>query len=490
MADFNAQDYFARLAQDAANQEQVTPLQDKYIAVKDAVSKKKEQLDALAITQQKQQELAKASWVGKWDLDPNGLIGETVNLGANVVDAFANLESNIGTTIHTTRAAIADQRVPDEVKAAWQRQNGKPAIAPDTTQTIVTNPFAGESEQDKADKALLSLPAGDTKPNQLHSVERQWAINEDRKNGTLKTNADQIRLVNDALDDAKAVRNAWDTSSIIHRGNQNQFDQDLRDGYKPEAKKISDGWDKLSNGNKLSGAQDIASGLTGLFTNIGSAAINNKAAVLEYITNNVPQLALAANPVGMGVTNISYAVDEFGKGMQAYRDANGGALPNQEETRKMAAWAASLAVAETLGDKLTLGAGKVASSIPGDLAETARKTLRDALKATAPGRIAAHAAEGAIGEFATEAYQTAVENQIEGKAVTAEDAYVGGAIGALVGGGIGSSVRTASEVTKSTPEQVEKRVKEQTDSEALQASIKSGDVSAYLDPKNASYAPE
>jgi hypothetical protein len=493
MAEFNAQDYFAQRAQAAALEERVNPLQDKYLAVKDAVSKKKDQLEALAIEQEKQKQLDANSWTGKLDLDPHSLTGSAVNLGANVVDGVSNVASAFMSSVHTLHAAALDRNIPDEVKAAYARQNApKVTLQEGTTGTIVPNPFAGPDPQTIADRKLLALPAGDANENALHSANAQWDIDAARKNGTLRTNADAMRDINNALDNAQTIRNVMDVSSIVHRGNQRGFDEELRAGFKPNAAKVTEGWDGIKTGSPISGSADVVSGLAGLIANVGSTAIHNKAASLEYIANNLPQLGLAAagGGVGMALTNLPYAIDEFGKGMEAYRTKHNGELPTEAATRQMALEAASLALAETLGDKLTLGAGKVAGSVPGELAATARKSLKDALHSSSLGRIAAHTAEGAIGEFATEAYQTAVENHIEGKAVTAEDAYVGGAIGALVGGSVGGSIRTLAEATKSTPEHYKAKEEQQAKEDTLKASIASGDVSAFVDPKNSSYAPE
>lgn len=171
-------------------------------------------------------------------------------------------------------------------------------------------------------------------------------------------------------------------------------------------------------------AGEIVSGMAGLLANAGRAAINNKSGVASYVAENLPQLAVGAfGPAGhtlMTASNVGYAADNYQKGLENYAKANNGKLPSRDEQDYMARMAATLAVAEQLGDSLSLGVGKV-------IGKAGKSRIVNAAKA---------AVAGGIGETATEGYQTFGEGEATGKPATAEDIYKGAVIGGLSGGAL------------------------------------------------------
>lgn len=474
MADFDLDSYFANRLAGPGSVNGDGGGEDKRSAVANAFDDKVAQLTAdraayaAATPQLLAEEAARQqSWVGRTGLDPHGVMGSLVNLGANLFEGGVNVEKNLGAGIHTGLATLLDAGLTDEVKAARARELGGTASA--------------------EERALLDAPAHRADPKRKFADQTSHARAQELANGTLETNRQRIALMEERLRDAATVRDLMDVSSVVQRDHQNALVQDLKEGYQSNAAQIGQGVDAVKGGQLLSGSANVVSGIAGLLGNIGAAAVKNPEASLEYITNNLPQLALAAGGgAGMALTNIPYAVDEFGKGIAAYQKAHGGALPPEAEMTKLAGWAASLAVAETVGDKLVLAGGKLAP-------KNAAASFKQALLGNPVTRTAGAALEGGVGEFATEAYQTAVENHLEGKPVTAEDAYVGGAIGAIAGAGSSAGLHGAAELTGVNPEQVVQRAqaaaaKLRSDS-VQQEAISSGDVTPLADPASPHYAP-
>lgn len=171
-------------------------------------------------------------------------------------------------------------------------------------------------------------------------------------------------------------------------------------------------------------AGETVSGMAGLLSNAGRAAMENKSGVASYIAENLLPLAVGAfGPAGltlMTASNVGYAADNYQKGLENYAKANNGKLPSRDEQDYMARMAATLAVAEQLGDSLSLGVGKV-------IGKAGKSRIVNAAKA---------AVAGGIGETATEGYQTFGEGEATGKPATAEDIYKGAVIGGLSGGAL------------------------------------------------------
>jgi hypothetical protein len=404
-------------------------------------------------------EANKKAWTGRLGLDVDSPLGEAVNLGASVVDGTAKVGTQIINMVPTLNAAAINQGIPDAVKLAHMRYENN-AMQP-------------------GDEELLALPFGDTDPNRPLSKFQAIARAEAKKTGKLSTNMDRMNDLKHALKFGEDLRAQTDISSIVNKTNQQGLEGDLKDTYKPNADKITSGWDK----GGIDGAADIASGIAGLIGGVGEAAWKNPAAAMELIASNTPQLAAAALSGGaMLTTNVAYAMEEYSKGIAEYQKNHDGLIPSQEELAVMAAKAGSLAVAETLGDKFMLGA-KV---IPGS------GKVGSALEKSILTRVPAAAAEGAVGEALTEGYQTAMERNIEGKPFDGEETYVGASMGAIAGGGMSSvhGIGRGPErpnndgVVPPVPGSAPAAVKE-----AQAAAKETGDVSALTDPENAAYDP-
>lgn len=450
---------------------------DKVQAIQRASAEKAQKLGAfIAVTEDQYAQTRQAneeSWVGQLGLDPNDVTARALNLGANVIEGGVNIAKNLVVAAPVGGAAFLDQSVPDQVKDARARQLAGTADADDLALLASPVPMAD------ANRKLANVPS-----------QRQQQMLAD---GTAETYQKRIEKIENALATAKGIRDTMDVSSIVHRADQRAMEQDLRSGYQTNADQIARGW----NEGGVTGAGDIVSGLGGLFATIGGAAVSNPQASLEFIAANAPQLAAAlyGGAPGMALTNLPYAVDEFGKGIAEYQKNNGGALPPDAELQKMGAYAASLALAETVGDKLTLGAGKVGKAAAGSTDAT-RRAFKSAILNNGATRTAAAGLGGGAGEFVTEGYQTFAENEIQGKETTGEDMFVGGSIGAIAGGGTSMGLRAAGEITQTTPEAAAKAIEKAEKAAARQAekvvqetAVSTGKVDELLDPTKPTYSP-
>ena len=204
-------------------------------------------------------------------------------------------------------------------------------------------------------------------------------------------------------------------------------------------------WDKGDTGSAL---LETGKGIAGLVKDFGANALDNPDAALEYIAENVPQLALgAAGKTGqlmMAQTNLAYGVDIYRKGLEDYQAKNEGKLPTQAEATEMLGWSLSAAAAEQVGDMLTLSPLKGPLSKVMEDAFTQVKAGKLVTAAKELGRVPAAVASGVISEAPTEGYQTAVEENLS-KLNTDFDfntiAKASG-IGGIVGGGLKGGIET------------------------------------------------
>jgi hypothetical protein len=213
-------------------------------------------------------------------------------------------------------------------------------------------------------------------------------------------------------------------------------------------------WDKGDTGSAL---LETGKGIAGLVKDFGANALDNPDAALEYIAENVPQLALgAAGKTGqlmMAQTNLAYGADIYRKGLEEYQAKNEGKLPTQAEATEMLGWSLSAAAAEQVGDMLTLSPLKgPLSKVMGD-AFTQVKAGKLVTAAKELGRVPAAVASGVISEAPTEGYQTAVEENLS-KLNTdfdfntiAKAAGIGGIVGGGLKGGIETLVQTGDIVS-------------------------------------------
>ena len=310
MSDFR--DYFnTRLNQEIERNAQ-QGISTKYQEVQAASDLKIKALNT-AIVQKKQIDLANAnSLVGQLELDEQGLAAQAVNLGASIYSGASRVVGDI------TGFALGD--VPAMARSLSLSEDEISAI--------------GRHKQGIATPADLEL------------------INRQKREGSdspLQT-FDKATLDRQRSADIDA---AFDRSDLVHQGRRNELREQLGENFQSAWDQVKTGAGSLWDGN-VTGSKDLVSGLAKLVYNAGEAAVTNPGAAAEYIAENIPQLAIGAfGTVGKAAlltSNVGYASEEYQKGIAKYQAENQGVYPPEAERQKMAAYAASLAMAEQVTD--------------------------------------------------------------------------------------------------------------------------------------------
>lgn len=447
-----------------------------------ALQDKRDSLRKYAAETRQRQLQARESLAGRLMDDPEGFVGSTINQVAGFAATGASIASNLLLAPATLNIASRNTQIPEEEIAAQRRMNEGKATLEDIT---LLNTPAPENRLWGSDIAASSNPLFASKPQPMADG---------------STRGDRLTDLQDDSSLLNQVHNTLDISSIVNRRRQSQLSDALKLGAKDEFAQMRKGYDQAFDGTvggALSGAGNMVSGLAKALPTIIPAVANNKIASLEHVVSNLPQLALAARgPWGMAATNIPYAIDAYRDGVEAHQEANDGSMPSHEWVRDNSLKAASLAAMETLGDKLVLGglkgANVVKGAIPAAAEGTSRSTFMKAMKAagdTYPAKIAASIAEGGAGEFVTEAYQTAMEENIKGKTASLEEVFTGGAIGAIAGGLTSGGLRMTREGVMPDFSGKSTTPATQAEQASFKAAVETNDPTVFTDPAAPTYNP-
>lgn len=391
------------------------------------------------------EEASKNSWATQLGLDADSGLGETVNMGASLVSGASRVAGQVASLPFNFSAAGSESVVSEEQMAAAARKAAGQSLPGDAE--LLARPVVRSNTGVPAQYGSTAVPMQQTAEQALQSA---------------KENRDTARKLNDI----------FDLSGIVHQGKRQQLSSDLGEDFDNQWNKVTGGWDKAAKGEFLAGAGDMITGLASLVSNAGAAAGNNKIAAGEYITENIPQLALGA--VGkagsslLGVSNAGYAYDNYSKGIEKYQKENNGALPPEEQRQKMAMYAASLALAEQVGDVSLLRGAKTVAAPKG--------AVRSAIGA---------AAHGVGTEALTEGWQTYAEGEATLTPASAKDVYEGAVIGGIAGGGLGGGVSILH--SAASPRQIVDRGNTPEAAKKFADAAATGDVSGYVDPKTQDY---
>lgn len=394
----------------------------------------------------------KDSLVNLIGLEPDGVAAQVLNMGASVASGATRLAGNIAALPTSLAAQAETSALGDPEFAAHMRyKNGN------------------ASPEDMA--LLNSVPkSGFTLGDVNRAMEGQFG------DATVLQRIEQSDSQRNA---ARSINDAFDISKRVEQTRRTAFSKDLTKNFESNWTSVKDGWDGNDHAK-------VTTGIVGLLTDAGRAAISNPGAVSEYIAENIPQLAVGAlgngGKAAMIAGNIGYAADAYQKGIEKYQAENNGSYPSEAERERMALFAASLAVAEQLGDVSLLKGAKAAI-------KPAQATLTGAVAKTLGAT-----ASGVASEAATEGYQTYAEGEAGLKPATAKDIYEGAVIGGLVGGSMSGAPRAVGEAVQ-LGSQVATKMNAPAEAvpgqkKALEDAIASGDVSTFTDPKTPLYAPE
>ena len=467
MPEFDATDYFAKKRQEILSQEKLNPVQDQVIGIQRSAEQSAKQAGIDAAVARKREELNKTSLVKTLGLDEDSNVGMAVNAAAHVL---------AGASRNVVAPLLA---LPSDLGAQGQMQ--------------------GADEEDLA--AYARLRQGKHTLEDSARLEQQVFEYDPelRRKVPAGTKLDRLLKADSYRDTAKGIRDIFNIDYLKHTGATDALQESLVSGFQKPWEQTKQGWEAGDKG-------DMVAGVAKLIYNAGDAAIKNPVGAGNYIAENLPQLAAGAGgkagQVVLGLTNVGYAFDEYNKGIEKYRSENNGAFPPEAKRQEMAMYAASLALAEQLGEGVTLaklGAGKAAAKVVGKAGaeatkEVAKNAARDGFLKSL-GRAGADAAESSAVESATEGYQTFAEGEISGTPAKPEDIYAAAAIGGLTGGVITSAgqatnvlasgaadARDGLATIKGQPTAAEAQ-------EVQEAAIATGDVSALVDPKVKTYDP-
>jgi len=393
-------------------------------------------------------------------LDPEGVTGGAVNLAARGLAGFSkNIIGQIAAAPTALSAATYAGQFDDKFTEAYKRHVNKQATPEDT--------------------AYLNQKGTNSNPEDMTRLEAFG-------NYTQRS------------DNAQMIRKLFDINYLTYKGNTDKLDEQIGAGFDKPWEQMKSGWSALTKGQGTdAGLKDITVGFAELLYNGAEAAVDNPMATTEYVVENLPNLLLGASGKAgaalLGATNVGYAADTYQQGLDKYKADNNGAIPSTEVRMSMATHAASLALAEQLGEAITVAKmfpGKVAAKMAGkpakDIAATSAETAKRVGFKKALLNSAIATSESTAVEAATEGYQTYAEGEILADPASAKDIYKSSVIGGLVGGGLVSATRTPQELLNVSHAP---KIAPVDATEEFKTAVTSGNIKSLLDPKSKSYAP-
>ena len=466
MSAFDAENYFDRrrnAEMELVPHDSLTGL-TKYDEVAAAAERKKAALTEMA----QNRAIDENSLVGRLGLNPTGIIGTQVNGAMSLVSGASRLAGHLVSLVPNAMAAADLSQMDEEDYAAHQRYVQGKATQEDVAR-LNSKPIPASPRDTPEAKARAQLLV-EGNPNALTKLQ-------------LFQRADNATLA------GRDINERMDLNSLVHQGRRRELNSDLATGFEGRWNQVKEGAQQVAQGNTLSGAGNVTAGLAKLLYGAVTAGAKNPIAVTEYVLENAPQVMIgAAGKAGaalLGASNVGYAADVYQEGIVNYQKKNGGAYPPEDERQKMAMLAASLALAEHVGE-----VGQLKAMLPGKtanaaVADPARAGFLASLKNTGKA-----VAGGVASETPTEGYQTWAEGQITGKPATPLEVYQGATIGGMAGGGLSGAGRAVAEATRSTPEDVAFRKKQLEDQAAVVDAIQTNNITTFLDPTSPSYSPE
>lgn len=391
------------------------------------------------------------SLVNKLGLTPDTLGADLVNLGASFTSGASRVAGHLAALPFNLQAMTEEASVsPAHVEAYARYKQGS------------------ASEQDMA---LLNEGLNDqNNPGEGYIAQSSPLL--------------RLEAAAKARERATRITEATDLTGLVQQGSRDSLNTDLSKGFEQPWGQVTKGWEHLKKGEDGEGWTEIGTGIAKLLVTAVESGVKNPQASAEYIVENIPQLALGlagkAGQVLLGTSNIGYAADEYRKGIVNYQKDNNGALPDSDTRQEMAIRAASLALAEQVGDVASLGVIKTTK-------DAARTGFKQSLLNTAKA-----AGTGYVTEAATEGYQTHQEQRIE-SALTKEadplQTYQGAAIGGIAGSGMSAGGRGVAELAQATPEHVAQQIEKEKESTIFADAMRTGNLDAFTNKESASYNP-
>lgn len=232
------------------------------------------------------------------------------------------------------------------------------------------------------------------------------------------------------------------------------------------------------------------------------ALATNGMGVAGYVAENIPQLLLGgASRTALAMTNAGYSMDIFNKGVKDVMNKNNGKLPTVEQTQEILGWSLAAGAAEQVGELAQLnafkGIGKAVGVADSTIDTTVAKLVDNLPKlfSGATAKIAGATGKTAVVEGVTEAFQTAVEEDLSklrdiqsGKEIFT-GGFIGGASGGVIGG-IGKTAAVAVDAAAKNLASANAKIEEvQARKQELTTDIATGNIQKYTDVTEEKYDP-
>lgn len=378
----------------------------------------------------------KDAWTTGLGLDQGSVASNVVNLAASSVYGLGRSAGHLASVVANNVAAGMDANTPDAVLQAYNRLN--------------------QGKETDADRALLKA-----KPTNAGALDPQ-------------TNIERLFQIENTRGVGRKINNLFDFNSIVQQGN--------RDGVNKTLEEAQPALDVLTDSN--ASLWDRTKALGSAVATAGKAAVENPMGAAEYIAENAPQILVGGagtkGAAALAGSNLGYAMDEYSKGMEnRLRERKD--LPLSDERGDLLLRSAAVAAAEQAGEMLQMGVGKLMSS-------AASKTAKAGFKGGFLGTVK-EGALGALGEAATEGFQTYQEQILEGRPVTAMETFKGAAIGAMAGGGMAAGMHAAGAMAAPSEQAQAEQTKKVADATAFAQAMETKDVEPLLDPSTPEYNP-
>lgn len=462
---------------------------------------------------QEQEQREDGAWVADADLDT--VLGQVGNKVAGFLTGAAREGGQLAALPFTAAGDAQFDQVPDDMRAAYAQEQqylnqkkelesaemnlpidmklGKLGpIEAAAKRLQIRNQLKALQAPDAALLARLDEKTTDVTTGSGFSDNMMGA--DGRQMGAIPRSArERIEAGKKALGLAKTINDGISglTDGIQNTLDKDNLDSDLSKSWDANKAQFDDAEKAWDDGDKASAALSAAKGVAGLVVDGGVDIVSNPSAAVDYIAENIPQLAVGlfgkAGKVLLTSSNVAYGGRVYREALEDYQANNDGQLPSQDEAREMLAWSMSAAAAEHVMDSSILKSFKGAT---GDSVKSALGRV---------GKVADATATGAVGEAITEGYQTAVEENLSklDYDIDGEKVFKGAAIGAAAGGGLKGGLELANAVAEtSLPDlpSLENPLKDPTEvakarEAALTSAKETGEVAPLLDANQPTYDP-
>lgn len=496
-------------------------------------------IDAAAEIQQRQEGIdayqQKSDAVLASDFELDTPLGRIKQVYSSVDAGLNRLQQWTDTAFNNFLIADLDSRIPQESKDAWTKEKAYQEKATNLSrqrQNLMAGQALGFYSPEEYSAQMARIDAEEASLAPLSAEE--LASLDTKKHPVFGggTRREDLMKRDALVQDVAQTRAEIQNNGVLARRNTkhiDRLDSSLSETWGKHKDTLLEADTLWEQGNKLDAVSKAIPALASLIAEGASDVNENPAAVIDYVAENVPELAGGAYKKGLLLAfNSLYGLETYSNNVEQFK-AREGRDPDVDERTEMAAWAMAAAGAEQLGESallekvgktftriapesLTTQGGKISVAVNKALPESVVKAgddMRAVLAKAAPDGSMRKAAldtakdvsSSIVTEGATEAFQSGVESGIGslGEA-DGEQVFKGGMIGAASGGVITGTTRSgdfvratlntlnegAKKINAGTPEEQERSVSQK---EAFTSALDTGNTDELLNPESKAYSP-